>query len=68
MDQINKQLIQPMGSSPPGMSVSQWEALIASAPKNDPQLTVTTAPARNPARWEKYFSTKYSFVGLFESP
>ncbi len=68
MEQINNQLIQPMGSSPPGMSVSQWEALIASAPKNDPQLTVATAPARNPARWEKYFSTEYSFVGLFDSP
>lgn len=68
MEQVNNQLIQPMGSSPPGMSVSDWEALIASAPKNDPQLTVETAPARNPARWEKYFNTKYSFVGLFDSP
>ena len=68
MEEVNNQLIQPMGSSPPGMSDSQWEALIASAPKNDPQLTVETAPARNPARWEKYFSTEYSFIGAFLSP
>jgi hypothetical protein len=67
-EQIVKQWVQPQGATPAGMTAKQWHALILLSRVNGSGLKIETSPARNPARWEKYFNTKYSLVGLFDSP
>jgi hypothetical protein len=67
-EQIAKQWVVPYGSTPAGMTGKQWHELILLSRVNGSGLKLETSPARNPARWEKYFSTKYSLVGIFDSP
>lgn len=68
-EQVVSQLVQPMDSgTPAGMTGKQWHELLLLGRIHDRQLALETSPARNPARWEKYFNTKYSFVGLFDTP
>ncbi|QDU79074.1 hypothetical protein Pla110_07780 [Polystyrenella longa] len=49
------------------MSTDEWVSLVNNN-NNDPTLTPQTAPARNPNRWEKYWTNAYTLVGAFKSP
>jgi len=66
--QIVQQFAKPFsGATKQPMTVDQWEKLVHSA-DNDPTLSPATAPARNPNRWEKYWTNAYTLVGAFKSP
>ncbi len=56
-----------VGETAKPMTVDQWVQLVQ-ANDNDRQLTALTLPARNPPRWEKFWTIPYSVVGIFKSP
>ncbi len=67
-EQVVKQFAKPIvGETEKPMTVDQWEQLVQ-AKDNDPKTTPQTAPARNPPRWEKFWTIAYSVVGVFKSP
>jgi hypothetical protein len=66
--QVLKQFARPFsGGTTQPLSAEQWEQLLH-AKDNDPTLDPATAPARNPPRWEKFWTLKYSIQGAFKTP
>lgn len=67
-EQVVQQFGKPFsGATKQPMTVAQWQKLVHS-PDNDPMLSPAIAPARNPNRWEKYWTNAYSLVGAFKPP
>ncbi len=59
---------QPMSEGiKSGMTVDQWKQL-RDAPDNDPAMTPESIPARTPPVMERFFNSKYNFVGVFKTP
>lgn len=67
-EEVREQLNDPMSAGiKSGMTLEQWKAL-CNAPDNDPDLKPESIPARNPPVTERFFNTKYTFIGVFKSP
>jgi hypothetical protein len=67
-EQVVQQFARPIpGGTKPPLTAEQWVQLVH-AKNNDPTLNPATAPARNPPRWEKFWTIAYSLVGAFKSP
>jgi hypothetical protein len=59
---------QPMSAGiKAGMTLDQWTGL-KNAPDNDPALKPESIPARRPPVMERFFNSKYNFVGVFKPP
>ena len=67
-EQAIKQFAKPFtGATKQPMTAEQWVKLVQSK-DNDPTLNPETAPARNSAQWEKFWTNSYTLVGVFKSP
>jgi hypothetical protein len=67
-EQVAQQFAKPIvGETEKPMTTDQWVQLV-NAKGNDPAMTTATTPARNPPAWEKFWTIKYSVVGVFKSP
>lgn len=67
-EQVLAQWNQPLSAGlAAGMTLQQWKAL-RDAPDNDPGLDPASIPARNPPVMERFFNSKYNFVGVFKTP
>ncbi len=66
-EQVVAQFAKPIeGETAQPLTADQWVQLVR-AKDNDPALTPQTTPARNPPRWEKFWTIQYSVVGIFKS-
>jgi hypothetical protein len=67
-EQVVKRFAKPIvGETQKPMTTEQWVQLVQ-AKDNDPTLKPETAPARNPPRWEKFWTLRYSVAGVFKTP
>jgi hypothetical protein len=66
-EQVVKQFGRPMGFARAPMTADQWYKLVDS-PKNDPSLTLATAPARPDGQFQLFYGMKYNLLGAFETP
>jgi hypothetical protein len=67
-DQVVKEWAKPIvGETQKPMTSDQWVGLVRGG-DNDPSMTPRTAPARNPPKWEKFWTIAYSVLGAFKSP
>jgi hypothetical protein len=67
-EDVVKQFARPFsGGTQQPLTAEQWVQLVR-ARDNDPTLDPVTAPARNPSRWEKFWTLKYSIEGAFKTP
>src|SRR5262249_53939585 len=65
--QVLEQFVRPFsGGTTQPLTAEQWEQLVH-AKDNDPTLDPATAPARNPPRWEKFWTLRYSIQGAFKT-
>jgi hypothetical protein len=66
--EVVKQFAKPIpGETKQPLTVAQWEALVH-AEDNDPTLDPATTPARDPPRWGKFWTLRYSVLGAFKTP
>lgn len=67
-EEVVERFAKPIvGETEKPMTADQWVQLVE-ADDNDPKLTPKTSPARDPPRWEKFWTIAYSVVGVFASP
>jgi hypothetical protein len=67
-EQVVKQFARPIiGETTQPFTAEQWAQLVH-AKDNDPMHDLETAPARNPPRWEKFWTLQYSIAGAFKTP
>ena len=67
-EEVRKQWNDPMSEGiKSGMTVEQWKKL-RDAPDNDQAMPPESIPAREPPVMERFFNSKYNFVGVFKSP
>ena len=67
-DAVLEKWNQPMSEgTKAGMTLEQWTKL-KNAPDNDPELAPESIPARRPPVMERFFNSKYNFVGVFKPP
>lgn len=67
-EQVVSQFAKPIvGETDKPMTTDQWVNMVQ-AHVDDPSVTPETTPARNPPRWEKFWTIGYSVAGVFESP
>lgn len=67
-EQVAKQFAKPFtGETKQPMTADQWVQLVH-AKNNDPTLKPESIPARNPPRWEKFWTLAYSVAGPFKAP
>jgi hypothetical protein len=67
-EQVVKQFARPIqGATQQPINADQWVQIVH-AKDNDPALDPATAPARKEPKWEKYWTLKYSILGVFKSP
>ncbi len=55
------------GATKQPVTAEQWEMLVHSK-ENDPTLDPATAPARKDPKWEKFWTNRYSLLGMFKTP
>ena len=66
--EVVKQFARPIeGATKQPITAEQWEMLLH-AKDNDPALDPATAPARKDPRWEKFWTNRYSLLGMFKTP
>jgi len=67
-EEVVKRFGRPIeGAVKKPITAEQWEMLVHSK-DNDPTLNPATAPARKDPRWEKFWTNRYSLLGMFKSP
>lgn len=67
-EQVVKQFARPIeGATQQPINADQWVQLLHGK-DNDPGLDPATSPARKEPKWEKYWTLKYSILGVFKSP
>ena len=67
-EDVIQQWNQPMSAGiKSGMTLEQWKRL-RDAPDNDPALKPEAIPARQPPVMERFFNSKYNFIGVFKPP
>jgi hypothetical protein len=67
-EQVVERFAKPIvGETAMPMTLDQWVQLV-NAKDNDPKMTPQTVPARSPPRWEKFWTIRYSVIGVFKSP
>ena len=67
-EEVREKWNQPMSEGiKSGMTLEQWTDL-KSAPDNDPEMKPESIPARQPPVMERFFNSKYNFIGVFKPP
>jgi hypothetical protein len=67
-EEVLAQWNQPMSEGiKSGMTLDQWKQL-REAPDNDPAMKPESIPSREPPVLERFFNSKYNFVGVFKPP
>jgi hypothetical protein len=66
-EEVVKRFGKPIvGETQKPMTTAQWVELLRTK-DSDPTLPRETTPARNPPRWEKFWTLRYSVAGIFKS-